>query len=215
MENVKLAIFDLDGTIANTAPGILYCYRSTARDYGFSELTDLDIGTSLGNSLPANLKRMLHLEDCEVEEAVMTYRDHYLERGESLSVPYDGIRRVIDWIREAGIDCAVATMKVEEYALMSLCQWNLINRFRCVHGADLAGNLDKPDLIRMCLDDCGVSPDEAVMIGDSSSDLNASRECGVRFIGVVYGFGLTPIQCRIENVPYAETVGQIAQLVLQ
>ena len=211
---MQLAVFDLDGTIANSMPGIYYSYRSTARDYGFPEPSDDELRAGLSGSLPANLQRMLHLPDDEVKDAVMVYRDYYLEKGESLAVPFEGIADVIDSVRDAGIECAVATMKVEEYALMSLYQWDMVKKFKCVHGADMAGQLHKSDLIGMCLEDCNTAPEDAVMIGDSMGDLKAARQCKVNFIGAAYGFNLSPMDCRRENVPYAETVGQIVDRVL-
>ena len=211
----RLAVFDLDGTIADSKDGIFFSYRHTAEVLGKPEPTLEQLNDSLGGPLPDNIQRLFNLDDDKVSEAVSIYRDEYSRKGEALVQPFPGIIATIERVRAMGVRVAVATLKVDKFAFGLLNDWGIAWMFHSIHGADDEGEYSKADLIGWCMSDAGVSPEETVMIGDSMDDLEAARECGVRFIGASYGFSLPKERCESEGVASAGTPMDLADLIVQ
>lgn len=211
--NRGLVVFDLDGTIADSRPGIFHCYRRVAADYGVVLPEGYDLTRHLGGPLPSNLKALLGLDDDEVLPAVMRYRDHYVAEGESMAEPFDGIAEAIGSLLDSGFSVAVATMKVHKYAVRMLEGWGIAGSMSSIHGADYEGVLTKADLIRMCMDDSDASDGNTVMVGDSMDDLLAAESCGVRFIGACYGYNMTSEMCRSRGHCHADSTSDIPSIV--
>lgn len=209
----SLAIFDLDGTIADTSPGIYASYRYCAEGMGVPIPEDSKISTGLGGPLPANIAKVIGIEDSDIPRAVGIYREYYTREGHSMAVPYDGIADVLTALRGAGMDVCVATLKPEGFAVPMLERWGLYGFFRSVHGADMEGSARKSDLIRMCMEDAGTDAKDTVMIGDSRDDLESARACDVGFIGAAYGFSLPESVCVSEGIPYAKSPSEIPDIV--
>ncbi|MGN0097933.1 MAG: HAD hydrolase-like protein [Candidatus Methanomethylophilaceae archaeon] len=211
----RLAVFDLDGTIADSKEGIFFSYRHTAEVLGKPEPSIESLNASLGGPLPENMKKLFDLDDDMVSEAVSIYRDEYSRKGETLVKPFPGIIATIERIRAMGVRVAVATLKMDRFAFGLLDDWGIAWMFHSIHGANEDDELSKSDLIGWCMSDAGVSPEETVMIGDSMDDLEAARECGIRFIGASYGFSLPKEKCMEEGVDSAESPADLADLIVQ
>lgn len=211
----RLAVFDLDGTVADSKDCIFHCYRHTAEVLGRPEPDIGTLGSGLGGSLPGNLQRMFDLDDGDVMDVLAIYRDEYSQKEKGTVRPFTGIIATIERIRAMGIRPAVATLKADRFAFGLLDDWGIAWMFHSIHGADEEGELTKADLLRMCMYDASVSPEETVMIGDSMDDLNAARECGVRFIGASYGYSLPRKRCEEESVDHADSPVDLADLIVQ
>ena len=211
----RLAVFDLDGTIADSKEGIFFSYRHVAEVLGKPEPSLEELNASLGGPLPENIKRLYNLDDDMVSRAVSIYRDEYSRKGESMVKPFQGIIATIERIRAMGVRVAVATLKVDRFAFGLLNDWGIAWMFHSIHGADDEGEYTKADLIKWCMYDACVSEDETVMVGDSMDDLEAARECGIRFIGASYGFSLPKERCDEEGVDSAESPTALADLITQ
>ena len=80
---MKLIIFDMDGTLVDSWPGMEYCYNETFREYGRENMTEDEFLSGFVGNLSENLRAMLHIDDeKELEKAVKTFRRHYRERGQ-------------------------------------------------------------------------------------------------------------------------------------
>ena len=86
----RLAVFDLDGTIADSKEGIFFSYRHVAEVLGKPEPSLEELNASLGGPLPENIKRLYDLDDDMVSRAVSIYRDEYSRKGESMVKPFRG-----------------------------------------------------------------------------------------------------------------------------
>ena len=213
--NPKLVIFDMDGTISNSKDGIFFSYRHVADVLGKPQPTLEQLNMSLGGSLQSNIQRLYDLDDSEVQNAVFIYRDEYSAKGESLVVPFDGIKECINDLVSKNIIVSIATLKVAEFAVKLMVDWEMEKLFKSIQGADYEGRLTKADLIRACMKDADAEPSETVMIGDSMDDLNSARECGVHFIGAAYGFSLPEEKCISEGVPFALSPVEIPDVILR
>lgn len=208
-----LVIFDLDGTICDSKEGIFFSYRHVADVLGRPQPTLEELNDGLGGSLQHNIQKIFKLDNDEVQNAVLIYRDEYSLKGESLVVPFDDIIDVIDEIKSNNIIVSIATLKIQEFAVKLMEDWSIRDRFDLISGADYEGKLTKSDLISRCLQHAGIRAENAVMIGDSMDDMNAAMQSGVRFIAASYGFSLPKDLCESKGIQYAESPKDILRIL--
>lgn len=113
------------------------------------------------------------------------YKDHDLLKAE----PYAGIKDLIRALRAQGCKIGVATLKREDYALTLLEHYHFTELCDSICGSDFASKMTKADVLHKCLKALELSPSEAVLIGDTSSDGKGAKEAAVDFMAVTYGFG--------------------------
>lgn len=185
-----VVLFDFDGTLADSAPGILDCVRRTiaALHLRVQDLGDpmRFIGPPLGDSFA----RYLGLSGAELKRATALYRGFYAERGVAQSVLYPGIAELLRELREDGSTLAVATSKYQEFAIRSLERLG-IARFFSVVGGTTSENLaeSKASVVARVLAALGASRDSAVMVGDRRFDVAGAHANGLPAVGVLYGYG--------------------------
>jgi len=183
-------LFDLDGTLVNSFPGIMHCANQALRDHGFDELSEETLRTFVGPPLVHSFARW-GVPDDQVASVVNTYRHHYEEVGLTDYVLYDGIVETVQALSQAGIPLAVATLKPRRFALELIAHAGLDSYFHFVAGTKSDHSDEtKADIIRIALAelDLTASPD-VVMIGDREQDALGAHEVGTDFIGAEWGFG--------------------------
>lgn len=189
----KVAIFDLDGTLMNTSPGLFTTANWTMKQLGKPIETDLNqLSKFVGPPLKECFKVTFNLEDELIEKACTIFRSGYDEHGKHLAFPYDGVSDLLEALNENNIICCVATMKYEEPARFMIIEQDLDKYFKLVYGSDFEGKKTKSSIINQILIELNIAKSEAVLIGDTKNDLRGADEAGIDFIGVSYGFGFTP-----------------------
>ncbi|MBK5200365.1 MAG: HAD-IA family hydrolase [Spirochaetaceae bacterium] len=194
MENkYKVVIFDLDGTLMNTSPGIFTTANWTMKQLGKPIETDLkQLAKFVGPPLKECFKVTFDLEDELIEKACIIFRKGYEEHGKHLAIPYEGMADLLKNLNDNNIICSVATMKYESPARDMIIEQDLDKYFKLVYGSDFEGLKTKGSIIIQILNELQVDKNEAVLIGDTLHDLRGASEAGIDFIGVSYGFGFTP-----------------------
>lgn len=185
-----LYIFDLDGTLIDSSPGILNTVRYTLKLFN-KTIPDIDTITSfIGPPLKQSFALHPEVSEKEAEEMVVAFRQEY-KKVEILNANlYDGIVPLCQRLQDDGIKMAIATNKPEQFAKKLVKHFHLDGFIPVVCGADMEGLLKKADLIKKAMDLSGVTDKKkVVMVGDTSGDAISAEECGVNFIGVNYGFG--------------------------
>jgi phosphoglycolate phosphatase len=200
MPCVKLIIFDLDGTVNDSSPGIIYCFRKTGESYGKVDLSDEWLRNGLSGPFEVNILKLLDLRPDQVDEAIQEYVKYYVESGQKMARLFEGIRDTLGYLKSRGYLLGVATMMVDEYARSTLDSYGITELFDTIHGTSFDFAYHKEDLIRACLADTGVSPEEAVMIGDGSDDYRAARAADVEFIGALYGYEIDTGFCTQNGI---------------
>jgi phosphoglycolate phosphatase len=203
----------MDGTIADTSPGIFESFRHVAQVLNVNEPTDEELMKVIGGSLPSNLTRLFGLSEEETKNAVAVYRDYYAEYGIFNSKVYGGFFETVVKLKEKGYNLAVATMKSEVFAKKLMSVWNLNSMFTSVNGVDSEDSQTKSDLIKKAISESNSTTFETIMVGDSDQDLLAARECSVRFVAATYGFGLPKEYCERKNYTYICSPLDILNLV--
>ena len=194
-----LLIFDLDGTLVDTAPDLLATLERTLKAFGF-EIGEAGVSTTMigrgsrsmieqaltaqGHSAPAELVSDMHaafLDD---------YADHLCDE----SRIFPGVESCLDRFAAAGWRFAVCTNKLEALSVSLLAELKIENRFAAVCGADsVAACKPHPGHIIETAHRSGSDLEKTIMIGDSASDIGAARAAEVPVIGVTFGYTPTPI----------------------
>ena len=185
----KLAVFDMDGTLADTSEGILNCHRYAHKVMGRPEPRDEELDGVIGGPLLETYKTRFGFPEEDAKQAVKIYRERYAEQGIYEAKLYDGMKETLQQLKASGVKLAVATLKAERFAKIMLANMGVADLFDAIYGVDENDKRTKAELIQMCMDTLQVEKSETVMIGDSIHDLNGAKECNVDFIGVTYGFG--------------------------
>lgn len=186
----RLAIFDLDGTLMDTSSGIMMAVKDTIKEHGMPELTEEQIRTFIGPPIQWSFEAQYGISKEEAQRMADTFRALYSTKHLLGAIPYPGIYDLLKALNERGVKSAIATYKLEDYALRLLKHYHFDEYTNIMFGGDNDGTLKKRDIIQKCIDTAGVKNlNEVVMVGDTLHDSNGAKELGVDFIGVSYGFG--------------------------
>lgn len=214
----KYILFDLDGTVTQSAQGI-----RASLEYALSQLKvqppDLDDYTLyIGPPLIDTFLNLCGLGIEEAEQGAQFYRDFYNSNGKYMNKVYEGIPEVLEKLKSMGAKLAVCTSKYEKFAEEIIKILNLENSFDAVCGSNLDGSRkDKRDLIPYAVETLGGSfeadREKTVMLGDTWFDAQGARLCNVDFIGVKYGYGSIEAMQHQGACAFAETPGELLTLL--
>ncbi len=186
---VRNVIFDLDGTLINTAEGIIDSAKYAMEKLGLPLLDDSELKKIIGPPLKKSFINLLGCDDETAQNGVNIFREYYSRQGLLKAEPYKGIVELLHYLRNKDIHIAVASYKREDFLLRLLTHFRMADVFDSIHGADIEGKLTKEDIIKKCMYELGAISDETIMVGDSGSDIKSAENVGIGFIGVTYGFG--------------------------
>lgn len=188
----ELYIFDMDGTLMDTSPGILRSIRHTIEHFHKRMPEDDVLKKFIGPPLRLSFAALPDVAINEVDDMVAAFRKHYSEQELFNARIYDGIQQLCECLHNNNVKIAVATNKPENFAKQLVQYFELDKNISIVCGADAQGTLTKADLIFRAMDFSQTyDKSKAVMVGDTIGDADAAYECGLEFIGVTYGFGLS------------------------
>jgi phosphoglycolate phosphatase len=185
------ALFDLDGTLLDSRPGIVGSLRWTLAARGHTLAADEDLDWMIGPPMRETLQQLLaRWNDPGLEAAMALYRRRYMEVGVFDAAPFPGIADVLDAFAAAGWSLLLATAKRTETARIMLRHFGLADAFARVYGSEDGGRFDtKPELVAHILAAEAIAPPRAVMIGDRHYDIEGAHACGLPGIGVAWGYG--------------------------
>lgn len=184
----ELVIFDLDGTLTDSAEGIVASFRHALAAIGAEapdgDLADRIVGPPMHTTLAA-----MGL-GASVDDAIAAYRSDYAERGWAINTLYDGVAELLGDLRSAGIRLAVATSKAEPTARRILDHFALTHHFEVIAGASLDGSrATKAEVLGHALNQLHPLPDGIVMVGDRAHDVQGAAAHGIATIVVGWGYG--------------------------
>lgn len=189
--SVQCFIFDLDGTLTDPAEGITNSIRYALRKFDIDDPREADLLDCIGPPLFNSFRKHWNIPEDRLNDALKLYREYFTLRGMFENVPYPGIRNLLALLSGSGKSVYLATGKPEIYAREILRHFDLFRYFSDVVGNTLEETRsEKNQLIHavMALQP-DLSPESFVMIGDRSLDVLGAKQCGIRSVGVLYGYG--------------------------
>jgi len=186
-------LFDLDGTLVDSFPGISRSINQTLTAVGRAPLPEAQLLQFVGKRLAVIFSALLGADDeTLVDRAVEIYRPLFDEVGILDSRVFPGIPDALATLRDAGHSLQVVTVRSIGSANLVVRHFGLDRYFDAVHGPDRTERSgDKADLVRAALDLAGADPRDTIMIGDRADDIRAARTHGVHAVAVEWGYGTT------------------------
>jgi phosphoglycolate phosphatase len=192
-------IFDLDGTLIDTAPDLIETLNVILTREGFDvisfEEARMDIGAGAKRLLERGLAKHGHsVSSTRLDDLYSDYLDHYAEHIAERSRPFPGLERALDTLAAEGSTFAVCTNKLEWLSVRLLDQLNLSKRFAAIVGQDTI-RIAKPNpaVLHHTIAAAGADVSRAIMVGDSKTDIDTARAAGVPVIAVDFGYTDTPV----------------------
>lgn len=202
----KAVVFDLDGTIIDTIADIAAAVNRALAFYGYPPRTVTEIQSFLGNGSLVLMRRALpnggSVELCMKIRS--RFREEYRSDMFSLTKPYDGIKELFEELSSKGIKTAVITNKDDNCAV-PMIEYFFGTAVDICRGIRKDGERKpSPDVTLSVLAELGVTPEETLFVGDGMADLNVSKNCGIDFIPIGYGYTAPErlfAECGTEPVP--------------
>ena len=183
----RLVLFDLDGTLVDSTPGIWASIRVAAAELGLPEPTPEQLRSMVGPPLEDGFAGAFGLGPDDVARAVTAYRAHYTAGAMFDAEVYPGIPELLAGLRAAGTTLAVATSKPEPFAVRILAHVGLLAEFATVHGATLDGAVRHKDQVVAAALAAHPDGERPVLVGDRSHDVLGARAHGLPCIGAGWG----------------------------
>ena len=181
-------LFDVDGTLLHSRPGILDTFSYAFRMMGLDP-AGMDLGRYLGPPLRQSFAEHFSADE-DVERAVRFYRTWYAEKGMHLCAPFPGVVDMLHTLRRAGLFLATATSKPVEVVTPILQEQGIADYFDHIGGASMDKSVDtKTAVIRSVLSDSRLAGKRVLMVGDRKDDMQGAADCGISATGVLYGYG--------------------------
>lgn len=197
--SAPLVVFDLDGTLIDTAEDLVASLNHTIVGEGLEPVGRGDLNHLVGHGGQAMIRRAFALRgrdlvDEDLKRMLAVFVDHYAGAMPGVSAPYPGLVAAMDRLAGAGFRLAVCTNKMEGLARRLIDGLGLSQRFAAIAGGDTFA-VRKPDAEHLVgtVRRAGGDPARTVMIGDSLNDVLVARNAGMPSIGVPFGYSDVPV----------------------
>lgn len=189
--NYDLILFDLDGTLSDSGPGIMQSVKYALAKFGIAEENETVLRAFVGPPLLASFNRFYGFDREKGWKALEYYREDYVQSGIYNNVPYPGIEELLTELKKKGLKTAVATGKPVPMAEEVLRYFGWSALFDMVGGATMdESRVEKNDIIRYVLDSLGITDlSRVLMVGDRNNDILGAKALGIPSCGVTYGYG--------------------------
>lgn len=193
-------IFDLDGTLIDSAPDLHSALNRLLEGEGRRPLDLREVVLMIGDGIAKLVERGYQAtgdipEDRTLKKRVEDFSSDYEKRATELTVVFPGVHAALDELASHQVDMGICTNKPQAATLEVLKHFGLDKYFKAVVGGDQLGGVRKPDArhLMAALDQLDLAPNDAVMVGDSPNDIAVATNAGVRSIAVSFGYSRIPV----------------------
>jgi phosphoglycolate phosphatase len=192
-------VFDLDGTLVDTAPDLISTLNLILTQEGMPPVDYDAARRMIGGGARGMIERAVTAEGrvcskAELDRLFGAFIEHYAAHIADRSQPFPKVEAALEHLAGDGHRLAVCTNKLEWLSVRLLDMLNLSRHFAAICGQDTFG-VQKPDpqMLRLTVQRVGGELDQAVMVGDSGTDIRTSRAATVPVIAVDFGYSQVPI----------------------
>ncbi|UOA08183.1 MULTISPECIES: HAD family hydrolase [Methylobacter] len=188
---LSCVLFDLDGTLVDTAPDLVLCLNKALSQHGFMTVTAAAVKPCISFGAVAMINNSLHKSITEALRAdiLETMLDFYQNNIAEHTVFFNGMLDTLDAIEAHGLKWGVVTNKRERFTNPLMAALKLTDRAACIISGDTTGN-PKPHVEPMlaACKKAGVNPQECVYIGDAPHDITAGKNAQMKTLAALYGY---------------------------
>jgi phosphoglycolate phosphatase len=186
----KTILFDLDGTLVDSGPGITKCAQYALDHFGIHEPETEKLAFFVGPPLMNTFMEHYGFSEEQAKQAVAKYRERYHKTGIFECELYPDVEEVLATFKEKGYRTALASSKPESSCKKILEHFSILSYFDEVTGAEMNGpRNEKVDVLIEALRRMEKKPEECVLIGDTRFDAIGAAKLNMECIGVSYGYG--------------------------
>lgn len=209
-------IFDLDGTLCDPRQGISNAVSYTLQKMNIEGFDGEVPDSFIGPPLQQSFSELFGLNERNTNQAVEYFREYYSVRGLFENHPYPGIPELLEQLHLSGKQLFIATSKLEKYAVQIAAHFGFNKFITHIKGADYKGeHATKTTIIANLLESQQLAPSgNFVMVGDTVFDIVGGKQNGITTVAVMYGFGKPDVLQTAEPDYWAETVDDLADLLL-
>ena len=194
LSSYRYLFFDLDGTLTESAPGIMNSARYALAQYGITDVPDSTLRKFIGPPLMDSFQELFGFSSEKAREAMKKYREYFAEKGLFENSVYEGIRETLTLLKSQGKHLFVATSKPEIYTNRILEKFDLTHFFEFVGGADIEETRsEKAKVIRYVVDEARLEEERQngliLMIGDRKHDIIGAHKNEIPCCACLWGYG--------------------------
>ena len=187
-------LFDLDGTLTESGPGIMNSARYALARYGIKDVPDSTLLKFIGPPLMDSFQELFGFSPEKAREAMKIYREYFSEKGLFENSVYDGIRESLTSLKAGGKHLYVATSKPQIFTDRILEKFDLTHFFDFIGGADVEETRsEKAQIIKYVIDQAGLEEErqngKILMIGDRKHDIIGAHKNNLQCCAVLWGYG--------------------------
>lgn len=186
----SIIIFDLDGTLTDSAEGVIRSAQHMQEKMGISKWADEDLKFIVGPPLIKTFTEDFQMNQEDAQRALGFFRERYATVGLFENKVYDGIPEMLEELKKKGKCLVVATSKKEETAVRILKHFGIDGYFDIIGGDNREiGRDTKAKVIEYVLESLGAKKEDAIMVGDRKFDVEGAHLVGIPCIAVEFGYG--------------------------
>lgn len=189
----QVILFDLDGTVTDSGPGIMNSVQYALERFGISRQEKAKLRRFVGPPLTDSFERFYGLSHAEALKAVQYYREYYTAGGIFENSVYEGMQETLQELKANGCKIYLATSKPQVFSDQILEHFGLHVYFDGAVGSFLdGGRTDKAEVIAEVLRQAGITEEmkkQVLMVGDREYDMIGAHKQGIDAAGVLYGYG--------------------------
>lgn len=213
MQQYEAVLFDVDGTLIDSAPGILHTLRDTFAEMG-TDVSGVDLMRYVGPPLRVTFGEY-YAQSGQIERAVEIYRALYRAAGRHECRLYPGVREMLETLRAAGVLLYTATSKPVQVVRPMLEELGIAGLFAQVGGASMDASRDTKEAVIRSIQMLPVLRGcRLLMVGDRADDLAGAQACGLSAAVAGYGYGSPEEWNGYRPLLVAENCRQLTQFIL-
>ncbi|KIR02007.1 Phosphoglycolate phosphatase [Lachnospiraceae bacterium TWA4] len=184
-------LFDLDGTLTDSRPGITKSAVYALESFGFTDLNPDELNFFIGPPLLDTFMQHYGFKEEKAHKAIAKFRERYNVTGVFENSAYEGIHEELRKLKEAGMTLAIATSKPHDIMLRVIERYELAPFFTAVEGSKVDDTgYRKSQILKEVFEDLHTTDlSKVLMVGDRFHDIEAANDCGIDSMGVLYGYG--------------------------
>jgi phosphoglycolate phosphatase len=195
LKQPRMVLIDVDGTLVDSVPDLAYCVDEMMAELGRPAHGEAKVRNWVGNGVERLVRRALvgqldgEPRDEEFDRAYPVFLDLYAANTSQRSVLYPGVREGLDFLQQRGFALGCVTNKASQFTIPLLKDLGIHDRFSIIVSGDtLPVKKPDPGPLLHAAEFFGVAPREALMLGDSKSDVAAARAAGFQIVCMSYGY---------------------------